>query len=93
MIEYEHLTAGEKLDYIIRQRLIYPVFQPIVSLRDGKTLGFEALSRISVAGLFENVEEMFLCAEEEGKVWGLERSGILSGKAFPAAEILWRKSP
>lgn len=73
MVEYEHLTAGEKLDYIIRQRLIYPVFQPIVSLRDGKTLGFEALSRISVAGLFENVEEMFLCAEEEGKVWGLEQ--------------------
>lgn len=38
-------TPEERLEQVIAGRLIVPVFQLIVSLRDGKTLGFEALSR------------------------------------------------
>ena len=59
------ITQREKLETVIEQRLIYPVYQPIVSLRDGKVLGYEALSRVSSSGLFDNIEEMFRCAERE----------------------------
>ena len=56
----------EKLESIIVNKWITPVFQPIVSLKDGRVLGFEALSRVTERGLFDNVEEMFRCAEESG---------------------------
>ena len=56
----------ENLEKIIVNRWIRPVFQPIISLRDGSVLGFEALSRVSQPGLFDNVEEMFQSAEELG---------------------------
>lgn len=52
-----------RLDDIIVNRWIMPVYQPIVSLRDGSVLGFEALSRVTESGIFDNVEEMFRCAE------------------------------
>ena len=67
------ITQREKLETVIEQRLIYPVYQPIVSLRDGKVLGYEALSRVSSSGLFDNIEEMFRCAEREEKIWELEQ--------------------
>lgn len=62
-----------KLDAIIVNQWITPVFQPIVSLKDGSVLGFEALSRMSNPGMFDNVEEMFQCAEESGCIWMLEQ--------------------
>ena len=37
----------EELAEIIAEKKLYTVFQPIVSLRDGKVFGYEALSRIS----------------------------------------------
>lgn len=71
-----------RLDDIIVNRWIMPVYQPIVSLRDGSVLGFEALSRVTESGIFDNVEEMFRCAEESGCIWMLEqvcRRAILRG--------------
>lgn len=38
---------AEHLETIIKDQLITPVFQPIVSLQDGSVFGFEALSRIT----------------------------------------------
>lgn len=63
----------ESLNYILENKLIYPVFQPIISLQSGDVLGFEALSRISQEGLFDNVELMFRFAEQSGNVWMLEQ--------------------
>ena len=40
------MKKNEELFEIINEGRIYPVFQQIVSLRDGKLLGYEALSRI-----------------------------------------------
>ncbi|MEA4987345.1 MAG: hypothetical protein VB095_04750 [Anaerovorax sp.] len=37
----------EALDYIVENKQIKTVFQPIISLRDGSILGHEALSRIT----------------------------------------------
>lgn len=73
MIECKKMSSEEKLEWILAERAVYPVFQPIVSLRDGRTLGFEALSRVSEEGVFDDVEEMFCCAERMGKIWELEQ--------------------
>lgn len=60
------------LDQIIEGHFITPVFQPIASLKDGKTYGYEALSRISNPSLSMNIEEMFQIADECNKSWALE---------------------
>ena len=57
---------------IIEKELIYPVYQPIISLKDGELIGYEALSRISLKTPPFNVEEMFQLSEQLGKVWELE---------------------
>lgn len=67
------IEQREQLESIIVNKWITPVFQPIVSLKDGSVLGFEALSRVSQSGIFDNVEEMFRCAEESGCIWMLEQ--------------------
>ena len=63
----------QKLEEIIVNQWITPVYQPIVSLQDGSVLGFEALSRVENPGIFDNIEEMFQCAEESGCIWMLEQ--------------------
>lgn len=79
MVLHKNMTLGtpnepsEALNTIITERLITPVFQPIISLQDGTVLGFEGLSRISRPGLFDNVEEMFRYAEQTDKIWQLEQ--------------------
>lgn len=57
---------------IIEDKKIYPVYQPIVSLKTGELLGYEALSRISLKPCMFNVEEMFTYAEEFQCLWPLE---------------------
>lgn len=61
-----------QLDRILEGRHLIPVFQPIVSLVDGKTYGFEALTRISEKELDMNIEEMFQTAFKHNKSWELE---------------------
>ena len=73
MIRMVTIDRQIKLDAIIVNQWITPVFQPIVSLKDGSVLGFEALSRMSNPGMFDNVEQMFQCAEESGCIWMLEQ--------------------
>ncbi|MDF2473914.1 MAG: hypothetical protein K0R21_1696, partial [Anaerocolumna sp.] len=46
----------EDLDDIIDGKHIKPVFQPIISLRDGHVLGYEALSRLTKNSIFNNIE-------------------------------------
>lgn len=60
------------LDRILEGRHLTPVFQPIVSLVDGKTYGYEALSRISEKELEMNIEELFQTAFKHNKSWELE---------------------
>lgn len=65
---------------ILESRRIKPVFQPIVSLRDGEIIGYEALSRIIEPKEISSSEELFNLAGIYGKVWELEqlcRSRIL----------------
>lgn len=65
---------------ILEKKRIKPVFQPIVSLIDGKIIGYEALSRIVEPQEITSSEELFNLACLYGKIWELEqlcRSRIL----------------
>lgn len=70
----------EDFNDILQKQRIKPVFQPIVSLTDGKIIGYEALSRIVEPQDIKNSEELFHLAGLYGKIWELEqlcRSKIL----------------
>ncbi|WP_313340986.1 GGDEF domain-containing protein [Sedimentibacter sp.] len=67
---YERLKG--ELEYIIENKQIKTVFQPIISLRDGSVLGHEALSRIICDSLIENTEMLFNTAGYHNKLWELE---------------------
>lgn len=64
------------IEKLMEENGIYPVFQPIVSLRDGSVLGYEALTRIKEkfrdSDLQMNIEEMFCEAEKNGQIWKLD---------------------
>lgn len=62
-----------ELDDIIERKRIRSVFQPIVSLRDGDILGFEALSRIIGDSAIKNIEVLFEQAVLQGRIWELEK--------------------
>lgn len=57
---------------IIQNEQIKSVYQPIISLTDGKVLGYEALARITCSEPDVFIEEMFVLAEQCGKLWELE---------------------
>lgn len=61
------------LNNIIDQEMLKIVFQPIVSLKNGIVLGYEALSRATYETNFESIEDLFLMAKKENRLWELER--------------------
>lgn len=64
---------AEEIRAIIENSRIKPVFQPIVSLRDGSILGYEALSRIEGTTSIQSIDELFHLAAENGLLWELEQ--------------------
>lgn len=57
---------------IIQEEKIYPVYQPVVSLKNGEIIGYEALTRISLEQTDIETEEFFHIAEDEGCLWKVE---------------------
>lgn len=66
------LSTKQQIEFILANRKIYPVYQPIVSLTTGNLLGYEALSRIDLEKCDFNIEELFKLAKEYGYLWNLE---------------------
>jgi EAL domain-containing protein (putative c-di-GMP-specific phosphodiesterase class I)/GGDEF domain-containing protein/CBS domain-containing protein len=62
----------KQLSKVIENSDIKIVFQPIVSLRDGSVLGYEALSRGPVNTPLQNPDALFGVAMECGLLWDLE---------------------
>lgn len=58
---------------IISRKDIYPVFQPIVSLRSGDVYGYEAFTRMKNDVFPGTISELFKKAEEEGCAWKLDK--------------------
>ena len=53
---------------------IEPVFQPIVDLRDGSIVGYEALARGRGGGAASSPESLFAAARAQGRVGELDRA-------------------
>jgi diguanylate cyclase (GGDEF)-like protein len=66
-------TLETQLTKIISSSDIRTVYQPIISLRDGSILGYEALSRGPVGSPLQNPDALFSVATESGKLWELEQ--------------------
>ena len=58
---------------IINEKKIKSVFQPIVSLKTGEIVSFEALSRITLESCTLNIEELFKIANTIEQSWKLEQ--------------------
>src|SRR5699024_546018 len=65
-------TLSQALEVIIKGKLINIVFQPIVSLRDGKVLGYESLSRTPSNNIIKNPEILFETATKNKVLFDLE---------------------
>lgn len=63
----------KQLDEVIDKARVRTVFQPIVSLRDGSVLGYEALSRGPEDTPLQNPDALFGVAAEYGRLWDLEQ--------------------
>ena len=49
---------------ILDTKAIYPVFQPIVDLKNGNVVAYESLSRIESKNIELNIEQLFNLAEQ-----------------------------
>lgn len=63
---------GDEFMEILKNGEIRTVFQPIISLKDGELLGYEALSRGPKKSVFENPEKLFEYAKIFGRLWELD---------------------
>ncbi len=65
-------SIGDKFMDVLENDQIMTLFQPIISLKDGSILGFEALSRGPKNTDLENPGILFDLARVYGKLWELE---------------------
>lgn len=68
-------TAGpsrEALTRLLRDRLIAPLYQPIVCHETGAAIGYEAFTRPGPESAFDSAVQLFDAAESLGLLWELE---------------------
>lgn len=82
----EEIDYGDLLSYIIEEKAIQTVFQPIISLQNGHIYGYEALSRGPENTPLQNPEVLFDYAMKSGKLWELEN--LCRGNALKYAHHL-----
>ncbi|AWI07254.1 GGDEF domain-containing protein [Clostridium drakei] len=66
------MDMSQELKKILDNKDITIVFQPIVSLKDGTIVGYEALTRGPKDSPLSNPEKLFTAAEALNKLWDLE---------------------
>ncbi|MGE4486088.1 MAG: GGDEF domain-containing protein [Oscillospiraceae bacterium] len=71
-INEQEASQREQFLSILEHKLITTVFQPIVSLRDGKVYGYEALSRGPQGTDLHMPKRLFEMAERFDQLWELE---------------------
>src|SRR5579859_3233219 len=83
----------EKLKDVLVNERISTIFQPIVSMKDGKILGYEALSRGPKGTEFEQPLVLFALAEEADLMFELDRvcrrAAIKNARGLPAGKSLF----
>ncbi len=73
-LDYDKLGLMQAFRRVVETPLLSAVYQPIVDLRTGDTLGWEALARGPVGDHFHSPGLLFDFAEEVGALFGLERA-------------------
>lgn len=71
-IDIDKQTLGKELMKILNEGNIKTVFQPIISLKDGAVLGYEALSRGPEDSVLESPSNLFEVARIHDKLWEME---------------------
>lgn len=70
--DIDNRNLGDEFMEMLKNGSVSTLFQPIISLKDGSLLGYEALSRGPKETYFENPEKMFEFARMYGRLWELE---------------------
>lgn len=82
-----------ELSEIIEKELIHTLFQPIVNLKNGEVLGYEALSRGPEESSLYSPIHLLEAAKEEDKLWELEtifrKSAINKASCLKLKELLF----
>lgn len=74
LIELNSIASPKltELNRIIEQGEISTVFQPIVNLKTGEVIGYEALSRGPLNSILQSPNELFSTAADFNRTWDLE---------------------
>ncbi|MCL6577733.1 MAG: EAL domain-containing protein [Kyrpidia sp.] len=70
---YEEAVRRRELERFIRDRNMVTLFQPIIRLADGETIGFEVLNRPPVSSSFPNAEAFYHYVGQSSQVFAVER--------------------
>lgn len=73
LVKISNNNEVEELKNIIKNKNILTVYQPIVSLSDGRIIGYEALSRGPVDSSLQSPDKLFKAAQIHNKTWELEQ--------------------
>lgn len=71
--EHRQGPKARSLRNLLSGRLLFPVYQPIVSLQEDALFGYEALTRLPGESGFEGPLELFRFAGEIGEAYRLDR--------------------
>lgn len=72
LIEDINCKKEKQFMKILKDELVIPVYQPIVSLQSGEIFGYEALSRITLEDCLLNTEEFFVMSQKLDCHWKTE---------------------
>ncbi|WP_157935336.1 EAL domain-containing protein [Kyrpidia spormannii] len=70
----EEAVQRRELERFIRDRNMVTLFQPIIPLADGETIGFEVLNRPPLSSSFANAEAFYRYVGQSTQVFVVERS-------------------
>lgn len=70
---YSDLDIRKEFQTLLAKKQLRTVFQPIIDLTTGSTLGFEGLTRGPIQSRFQSPLQLFKYAEEYGSLYTLEK--------------------
>ena len=77
------LSSSKVLSEVLEGKHIRPVYQVIASLQNGSVFAYEALSRITHKNCHLNIEELFMAAAANRRLWELDK--LCRAKALDGA--------
>jgi EAL domain-containing protein (putative c-di-GMP-specific phosphodiesterase class I) len=88
----EQRRVALQLQEVLKSGAIKTVYQPVVDLQERRSIGFEALTRLTT-GAFAGPDQLFKAAYENDAIWKLERlcreRAIRGVQGLPADQLLF----